>query len=100
MTKSQVITAFIILLSILFLTACVAGPNLLKDSPREDGSVAGFWSGLWHGMVAPITFLVSLFRDTVCMYEVHNNGGWYNFGFLLGVGILWGGGGAGAASRE
>ena len=100
MTKSQVIIAFVVLFSICFLSACAAGPNLLKDSPREDGSVAGFWAGLWHGMIAPITFLISLFSDSVCMYEVHNSGGWYNFGFLLGAGIIWGGGAAGAASRE
>jgi hypothetical protein len=100
MTKSQVITAFVVLFSICLLSACAAGPNLLKDSQREDGSVAGFWAGLWHGMIVPITFLISLFNDSVCMYEVHNSGGWYNFGFLLGAGIIWGGGAAGAASGE
>jgi hypothetical protein len=26
------------------------------------------------------------------MYEVYNNGGWYDFGFVLGSGILFGGG--------
>jgi hypothetical protein len=31
---------------------------------------------------------------------VHNNGGWYNFGFLLGVMVLLGGGGSGAARRR
>jgi len=34
----------------------------------------------------------------VNFYEVHNNGGWYNFGFVLGAGILFGGGGK-ASSR-
>jgi hypothetical protein len=41
-----------------------------------------------------------LFSDNVSMYEVHNNGNWYNFGFLLGVGTVWGGGGGGAAARR
>jgi hypothetical protein len=36
----------------------------------------------------------------VTMYEVHNNGGWYNFGFLLGMMIILGGGGGGAARRR
>ncbi len=31
------------------------------------------------------------------MYEVNNNGGWYNFGYLLGVMTFWGSGGRGAA---
>jgi len=49
---------------------------------------------LWHGIIAPITFIISLFTDSVSMYEVHNTGGWYDFGFVLGVGILFGGGGS------
>jgi hypothetical protein len=52
----------------------------------------GFWSGLLHGIIAPFTFVVSLFSDTIAMYEINNNGGWYNFGFCLGAGILFGGG--------
>ena len=57
------------------------------------GDIAGFWQGLWHGIIAPITFVVSLFSDSVHVYEVHNNGNWYNFGFLLGVATILGGGG-------
>jgi hypothetical protein len=34
------------------------------------------------------------------MYEVHNNGGWYNLGFLLGLIIIFGGSGGGAARRR
>ena len=78
------------------LSGCAAGPN-----PAEGvGETAGFWLGLWHGFIAPIVFLVSLFNDTVSIYEVHNNGGWYNFGFLLGASAFFGGGGAGAGARR
>jgi len=52
----------------------------------------GFWAGLWHGLVAPISFIGSLFSDKIAMYAINNNGGWYNFGFVLGAGILFGGG--------
>ena len=82
------------------LTACAAGPNVLKNTPSEDRDVAGFWRGLWHGLISPITFLVSLFSDSVTIYEVHNNGGWYNFGFLLGVATIFGGGGAGSTAGK
>jgi hypothetical protein len=78
------------------LTGCAPGPNDLERSPDEEGEIAGFWLGLWHGLIAPITFVVSLFSDSVSVYEVHNNGGWYNFGFLIGVSIIFGGGGGGA----
>ncbi len=72
----------------------------MKNSTAPDGSVAGFWTGLWHGMILPISFIVSLFRDSVSVYEVHNNGGWYNFGFLLGAAIVLGGGGSAAGSGK
>jgi len=85
-------------LVLLMVAGCAAGPNELADAPDEEGKVAGFWQGLWHGIIAPITFIISLFSDTVNVYEVHNNGGWYTFGFLLGLGVLTGGGGR-ASSR-
>ena len=34
------------------------------------------------------------------MYEAHDNGGWYNFGFLLGASIILGGGAGGASRRR
>lgn len=46
----------------------------------------GFWSGLWHGWISTISFIVSLFSDNVSVYAVNNTGGWYDFGFLLGIG--------------
>ena len=80
----------LVFLGALFLTGCAAGPNTAAHVAASDGSIAGFWLGLWHGMIAPITFIISLFSNNVSFYEVHNNGGWYNFGFVLGAGILFG----------
>lgn len=74
------------LLVLFLLASCAAGPNPAIGTAAADGAIAGFWLGLWHGMIAPITFIVSLFNDTVGVYEVHNAGGWYNFGFVRGVG--------------
>ncbi len=90
----------IVALLLLVLTACAAGPNPQADTESPDGVIAGFWRGLWHGIIAPITFVVSLFSSEVNVYEVHNNGGWYNFGFVLGAGVLLGGGSSGAATRR
>lgn len=59
----------------------------------QGAKVYGFWNGLWHGMIAGISFIGSLFDHTISVYAVNNNGAWYNFGFLLGVGA-WSGGGA------
>lgn len=50
------------------------------------GKKYGFWWGLWHGIIAPIDFVVMLFKDDVTMYAQNNNGAWYAFGFLIGSG--------------
>ncbi|MGC9472161.1 MAG: hypothetical protein ACP5D1_11510 [Bacteroidales bacterium] len=82
-----------LVLVLLFLSACTAGPNTVKGTPSpSDQEVAGFLMGLWHGIISPVTFVISLFTDKISLYEVHNNGGWYDFGFVLGAGILFGGG--------
>lgn len=47
--------------------------------------------GLWHGAISGFTFIGSLFDSSLSVYEVRNNGGWYNFGFLWGVGLCGGG---------
>jgi hypothetical protein len=77
---------------LLLAPACAPGPNKLARTADSEGEVAGFWLGLWHGLIAPITFIVSLFNDRVSLYEVHNSGGWYNFGFVLGAGLFLSGG--------
>ena len=83
--------AALALLLVFVLASCAAGVNPAVDVPAADGDVAGFWMGLWHGFIVPVTFVISLFSDTVNIYEVHNSGGWYDFGFALGVGALIGG---------
>ena len=85
---------------LLLLSACAAGPNPAVDVPSADGELAGFFSGLWHGIIVPVTFVISLFTENVSIYEVHNTGGWYDFGFVLGAGVFLGGGGASAKSAR
>ena len=70
----------------------VAGPNSVFAQPGAEP--AGLFAGVWHGAISPVTFFVSLFNDDVSIYEVHNNGGWYDFGFLAAVGSSWGSAGA------
>lgn len=67
----------------------VAGPNSKYKLPGA--KPAGFWAGLWHGIIAPIIFIVGLFTDKVKFYETNNNGRWYDFGFILGIGGFSGG---------
>lgn len=95
---SRALSVVGLLIVLVMLTGCLAGPNECAGSRGEDGA-AGFWKGLWHGIIAPVTFIVSLFTKNVQFYEVFNNGNWYNLGFVLGAGILFGGG-AGAKRRR
>jgi hypothetical protein len=81
------------ILAFALLLSC-AGPNDLAGHLDAAGVTAGFWRGLLHGVLAPITFLISLFTDRVSMYEVHNSGHWYDFGFLIGICAVLGGGAA------
>ena len=74
------------ILPLLLVAGCAAGPNPVS-TPHAP---AGFWLGLWQGLIVPITFLVSLFNERVSIYEVHNNGNWYDFGFVLGIYIVFG----------
>lgn len=84
-------------LLVLLLSSCAAGANVAAGGGPDD---AGFLLGLWHGIIAPFAFVVSLFSDSVGIYEVHNNGGWYDFGFVLGLSVIFSGGGAGAKGRS
>ncbi len=45
----------------------------------------GFLLGLWHGFIFPVAWVLSLFMPDVAVYAVPNNGGWYDFGFFLGI---------------
>ncbi len=83
---------------VLVLTACAAGANEAVGIADVDGDVAGFWLGFWHGLIAPITLLISLFKDGVNVYEVHNNGNWYDFGFVFAI-VTFLGGSHGARKR-
>ena len=88
------------IVAVLILSACAPGPNPAVDVPSPDGELAGFFTGLWQGIIIPVTFIISLFTENVSVYEVHNNGGWYDFGFVLGAGTFLGGGGAGAKAAK
>jgi hypothetical protein len=83
---------FLLGLMIFYLVGC-AGPNPNASVPDGSGDVAGFFLGLWHGLTLPMSFVGSIFIDGVSIYEVHNSGGWYNFGYLIGIALCFEAGG-------
>jgi hypothetical protein len=92
MKKHLIPKSLALLAIVLVVASCVPGPNSSERTPDADGNVAGFFSGLWHGFIAPVTFVISVFSKSIRFYEVHNTGGWYNFGFVIGAGLFLSGG--------
>lgn len=77
---------FIFFIIIILFSGCADSVTFTEASKMEP---VGFWYGLWHGMIAPFSWIISLFDSNVAIYAIYNNGGWYDFGFVLGAGILF-----------
>ena len=92
------LTLVVLVLLFLILAGCAPGANQSKGTASE--VAAGFWLGLWQGFIAPFVFVASQFKSNVGIYEVHNNGAWYNLGYLFGLACIFGGGGNRAAGRK
>ncbi len=83
------ILLFVFLGMLIFtLSGCTAGQNELVGLSNEAGDVANFWLGLWHGIISPITLVISIFNSGISVYEVHNTGFGYNAGFVIGIALL------------
>lgn len=81
MKKTSVL---LLLTAVLFLLSGCADSVSFEEASRVEP--VGFWYGLWHGIIFPIAWFVSLFSESTAVYAIYNNGGWYDFGFMLGLG--------------
>jgi hypothetical protein len=71
---------FLIIILLLALTGCLPG-----DGKSTQNNPAGFFWGVWHGWVAPISLILSFFNDNIRIYETANTGWWYDFGFYISI---------------
>ncbi len=62
------------------LCSCAPGVN-----ERSVENPAGFFMGIWHGWIAPVTLIWQLFNHHVRIYEIFNTGWTYDMGYYLGV---------------
>lgn len=76
-----------LLLVVFLLSSCAETVTFTEAANREP---VGFWYGVWHGIICPVSFIISLFDSDVAIYAIYNTGSWYDFGFVLGAGILFG----------
>lgn len=80
MKKKMVILSILLILSVFLLTGCIPG-----DMSYTTNHPAGFFSGIWHGWIAPVTLIIGIFRGNIRIYEVVNSGWWYDFGFYIAI---------------
>ncbi len=76
----------------LLLASCAAQ----QTASGVEAEAPGFFLGVWHGFIFPVAWIISLFVDSVAIYAVPNNGGWYDFGYFVGIVFL----GVGARSSK
>jgi len=92
--RSIVAVTLVLVLSLFLLSSCLPG-----DGKANPESPAGFWTGIWHGIIAPISLIVGIFDKNIRIYEVNNKGWWYDLGFFLTL-ASGAGGGTAAAKRK
>ncbi len=71
------------LASLTLLAACAT-----QTGGAVETEAPGFLFGLWHGFIFPVAWVLSLFMPDVSVYAVPNNGGWYDFGYFIGIVFL------------
>ena len=71
------------LAAVLLLAACAT-----QSAAGVEAEAPGFLLGLWHGFIFPVAWVISLFMPDAAVYAVPNNGGWYDFGYFIGVVFL------------
>lgn len=76
MTKLAAASAF------LLLAACATQTS---SAIAHTPTTPGFLLGLWHGFIFPVAWVLSLVMPDVAVYAVPNTGGWYDFGYFVGI---------------
>ncbi len=99
MNRRNVAIALGVFLTVLLVIGCAPSPHAALENLSLEHR-AGFFHGFWHGLISPITFIISLFNADVGVYDVFNNGHWYDFGYLLGAATTFGSGARNATRKK
>lgn len=79
--KSQKLqTAILFIVLALIAAGCMPG-----EGHNHAKNLAGFFTGVWHGWIAPFSLVLGLFDPQVRVYEINNSGWWYDFGFYIAI---------------
>lgn len=78
--KKKIVIILMILIVALTATGCIPGDGSITSSDP-----AGFFWGVWHGWIAPISLVIGVFDKNISIYEQFNSGWWYDLGFYCSV---------------
>jgi hypothetical protein len=70
------------------LASLAACAHQVSSAVAHTPDTPGFLLGLWHGFIFPVAWVLSLFMPDVAIYAVPNSGGWYDFGYFVGIVFL------------
>jgi len=80
MNRKIIFNSILLLLVIMLFTSCTPGGGASSyDDP------AGFFMGVWHGWIAPVSLIMGFFNPEIRVYEIHNTGWWYDFGYYMAI---------------
>lgn len=80
MKNKKILVLIMIAVLAMMLTGCMPG-----DEKYTQDDPAGFFWGIWHGWIAPLSLIFGFFNDTTRIYELNNSGLWYDFGFYIAI---------------
>jgi hypothetical protein len=78
--RHPALAPFLLVVLSLALVSCFPGGG---SSTHDDP--AGFFTGVWHGWIAPVSLIVGIFNDAIRVYEPNNTGWWYDLGFYIAI---------------
>ena len=80
MVPLKSVTLLLICMLLLFLSGCAPG-----GGSHTSNNPAGFFTGIWHGWIAPISLIWGYFNPSIRVYETQNTGWWYDLGFYIAI---------------
>jgi len=78
--KKVALISVLTVIMVLLFTGCMPG-----DGVNTASNKAGFFYGVWHGWIAPVSLIFGLFDKNISIYETNNIGWFYDFGYYIAV---------------
>ena len=78
--EKVLILGIMMILVMVTLSGCVPG-----DGVNSQTNLAGLFTGVWHGWIAPFTLIYSIFNRGIRIYEVINTGFLYDLGYYMAI---------------